>query len=103
MKQRNEVENLLALIFQSGGQVIVKDGQLLVGPKGIARRFGDQIRRLKPDLIQALGHTHCPVCGRELVIESGQLSIKNWAEKSKTGEHSCCPDSSKKHFDKWEF
>ncbi len=92
MKQP-ETENLLALIFQSGGQVMVKDGQLLVGPAQVARRFGDQIKRLKPEILIALGH--CPICAGELVSKIEETST------GKTGRHAYCPTLG--HEDKWEF
>ncbi len=79
---------------------MVKDGQLLVGPKEVARRFGDQIRRLKPEILLALGHTLCPVCGRKLMIESGEFPVKVW-EQIKTGGQLFCPEP--RHFNKWEF
>lgn len=100
MKQKNEVENLLSLIFQSGGKVEVKDDQLLVGPVSLAKRFGDQIKRLKPEIMKALGHTHCPVCGSKLIVETEHRERLSDG-KRETGEATYCP--MRGHFDKWEI
>lgn len=104
MKQQNEVENLLSLIFQSGGQVMVKDGQLLVGPPELAQKFGDQIRRLKPEILIAFNH--CPKCGYELSIKIEDLPWgSSRAEENivtrRTGRHAYC--FFPWHYDKWEF
>ncbi len=104
MKQQNEVEKLLSLIFQSGGQVMVKDDQLLVGPAELARRFGDQIKRLKPEIMIAFDH--CPVCNHELAIRVEELPfISSRAEENimtrRTGRHTYC--FFPWHYDKWEF
>lgn len=93
--QQNEVEKLLSLIFQSGGQVMVKDGQLLVGPGDVARRFGEQIRRLKPEILIALGH--CPICSRELVVKVEKGSSE------RTGQHRYCSGQEILHYDGWKF
>jgi len=93
MKQQNEVEKLLSLIFQSGGQVMVKDGQLLVGPAQVAKKFGDQIKRLKPEIMIALGH--CPICVGELIVKIEETST------GKIGRHLHCLTTG--HEDKWEF
>src|SRR5262245_2965999 len=69
--QSGEVEELISLICQ-GGRLEVKDGQLWVAPVEVARRFGDQIRRLKPEILLALGH--CPKCGRELTVKIEEAS-----------------------------
>lgn len=97
MKQQNEVENLLSLIFQSRGEVAVKDGQLLVAPVEIARKFGDQIRRLKPEILIALGH--CPVCAKELV---SKVEKDFWGRDE---HHMYCSGSEPyhHHFDNWQF
>jgi len=101
MKQvkQSETEKLLALIFQAGAQVEAKstDGQpvLLIGPPEIARRFGDQIRQLKSQILKALGH--CPKCGRELNIKIEESST------GKSGRHSYCSGDTPWHFDRWEF
>jgi hypothetical protein len=100
MKQQNEVENLLALIFQSGGEVVVKDGQLWVAPVEIAKRFGDQIRKLKPEILIALGH--CPVCARELIVKVEDIEPYS----GKTGQHFYCPEIASQsygHYDSWKF
>lgn len=94
-----ELNNLLSLLFQDA-RTVVKDGRLLVPPE-IAKRFGDQIKKFKPEILLALGH--CPICGRELVVEVGQAWITDQEGKTKVGTHSCCPDLEQKHFDKWEF
>jgi hypothetical protein len=88
----NEVEKLLSLIYQ-GGQIKVENGQLLVAPVEIARKFGDQIRRLKPEILLALGH--CPICAKELVNKIE----KDFFEK--TGRHAYCSES--QHYDSWKF
>jgi hypothetical protein len=95
MKQENEVENLLSLIFQSRGEVAVKDGQLWVAPVEIARRFGDQIRKLKREILIALGH--CPVCARELIVKVEEASSE------KTGRHAYCSGQEILHYDSWKF
>lgn len=92
---KNEVEKLLSLIFQSGGQVMVKDGQLWVGPPELARTFGDQIKRLKPEILIALGC--CLVCGRELTVKVEETS---WG---KIRRHTFCSGETPWHFDKWKF
>ncbi len=97
MKQQNEIEKLLSLIFQSGGQVMVKDGQLLVGPAQVAQRFGDQIKRLKPEILIALGH--CPICAGELV---GKIEKDFWGRDE---HHLYCSGSQpyRHHYDSWKF
>ncbi len=100
----NEVENLLSLIFQSGGQVMVKDGQLLVGPVALAQKFGDQIKRLKPEIMIAFGH--CPVCNYELALRVEELPfISSRAEENivtrRTGRHIYC--FFPWHYDSWKF
>jgi len=98
MKQENEVEKLLSLIFQSRGQVEVKDGQLWVAPVELARKFGDQIRRLKPEILLALGH--CPNCAKELVVKVEEASSRN------SGRHAYCPQIALEgygHYDSWRF
>jgi hypothetical protein len=100
MKQQNEVENLLSLIFQSRGQVAVKDGQLWVAPVEIARKFGDQIRKLKPEILLAFGH--CPVCARELVSKIEDRERIDGAGKQ-TKHHLYCSGPDLQHFDKWQF
>jgi hypothetical protein len=100
MKQENEVEKLLSLIFQSRGEVAVKDGQLWVAPVEIARKFGDQIRKLKPEILLTLGH--CPVCAGELIVKIEDIE----AYSGKTGQHSHCPQIASEgygHFDSWKF
>src|SRR5262245_5276702 len=98
MKQSNgqstEVEKLISLIFQ-GGRIEIKDGQLWVAPVEIARRFSDQIKRLKSDLLLALGH--CPKCGRELASK---------VEKDLFGHerhHLFCSGSESGHYDNWRL
>jgi len=99
MKQ-SETENLLALIFQSGGQVMVEDNQLLVGPPSIAGRFGDQIRKLKPEILLSLGH--CPVCAGSLTVEVRVIeSATENSMAGRTGRHVYC--IAPRHLDKWEF
>jgi hypothetical protein len=95
--KHSETENLLSLIFQSGGTVQVSNGQLLVGPVALAQRFGDQIRRLKPEILLALGH--CPICASKLIVKMEnrqQLSD----EKSQRGVVTYCP--MKGHYNKWQ-
>ena len=94
MKQQNEVEKLLSLIFQSRGQIEVKDGQLWVGPVEIARRFGEQIKKLKPEILLALGH--CPTCARELIVENRE------GPTGHTGRHAHCSGQIL-HYDSWKF
>jgi hypothetical protein len=91
--KHSETENLLSLIFQSGGTVKVENGKLLVGPVSLAQKFGDQIRRLKPEILLALGH--CPECGEKLVFEVTEDHY------GKTGSHAHC--SNVGHFDQWSF
>lgn len=93
---KNEVENLLSLIFQSGGQVMVKDGQLLVGPPELAKKFGDQIRKLKPEILLALGH--CLVCTEKLISKVEETERSGG---KRTGLHIHCLTLG--HYDKWEF
>lgn len=88
-KETKEVENLLALILQSG-QMAIRDGQLLV-PSAIAQRYGDQIRKLKPAIMITLGH--CPECGEELVVK-----VEDLGEKPR--RHAHCQTAG--HYDKWE-
>ena len=77
---------------------MVKDGQLLVGPGKIARRFGDQIKRLKPEILLALGH--CPICSGNLVVQvEGRERLSDG--KRETGRHLFCMERG--HEDNWEF
>lgn len=62
-----EIEKLLSLIYQAGGQVMAKDGHLFVTPPAIAQRFGEQIKKFKPEILLSLGH--CPTCAGELIGE----------------------------------
>jgi hypothetical protein len=89
-----DVEKLISLICQ-GGQIAVRDGFLMVTPPAIAARFADQIRRLKPDILLALGY--CPVCAAELVVKMEEAS---WG---KTGRHSYCSGQTAGHYDDWKF
>lgn len=91
-----ELNNLLSLIFQDG-RTKIENGSLLVPPE-IAKRYGDQIRRFKPEILLALGY--CPVCAKKLVVKIELIKPLN---REKTGRHSCCPDLEQKHFDKWDF
>lgn len=86
-----ELNNLLSLIFQDGRTTVV-DGRLLV-PSEIAKRFGDQIRRFKPQIMVAFGC--CPQCGGELVFKVEESWLGH------TGRHLYCPTVG--HEDKWEF
>jgi hypothetical protein len=96
-----EVEKLLSLFYQAGGQIKVENQQLFVAPAKIAQRFGEQIKKLKPEILLALGH--CPVCvGRLTVkIEVIQPASKN-ATTGKTGRHAHC-GLSPWHYDSWKF
>lgn len=93
-----ELNNLLSLLFQDA-RTVVKDGRLLVPPE-IAKRFGDQIRKHKPEIMIALGF--CPECGGSLTVEVRVIerAVEN-ATTGKTGRHSYCV--APRHFDKWEF
>jgi hypothetical protein len=91
--KHSETDNLLSLIFQSDGTVKVENGQLLIGPVALAQRFGDQIRRLKPEILIALGC--CPICAEKLIVEVGEDHQK------KTGRHAHCGQVG--HFDQWSF
>jgi hypothetical protein len=89
-----EIEKLLSAICQ-GGQIKVENGQLLVAPVEIARKFGDQIRKLKPEILIALGH--CPVCARELVVKvEGMFN-------GKLRQHLYCSGQEILHYDSWKF
>jgi hypothetical protein len=88
-----EVEKLLSLIYQ-GGQIKIENSQLFVSPPEIARKFGEQIKKLKPEILIAFGH--CPVCGRELTVKIEEL-------REKRGRHSYCSGSEPWHYDNWEF
>jgi hypothetical protein len=89
-----EVEKLLSTICQ-GGQIKIEGGHLFVSPPEIARKFGDQIKRLKPEILIALGH--CPVCTRELVVKVEEASSE------KTARHAYCSGQEILHYDSWKF
>jgi hypothetical protein len=94
-----EVEKLLSLIYQ-GGQIKIEGGQLFVSPPEIARKLGDQIRKLKPEILIALGH--CPNCARELVVKIEDIEPYS----GKTGRHDYCPEVASQgysHYDDWKF
>lgn len=93
-----ELNNLLALIFQDA-RTVVKDGRLMIPPE-IAKRFGDRIRKFKPEILLALGH--CPECGGSLTVEVGMIgpATEN-STTGRTGMHSYCV--APRHFDRWEF
>jgi hypothetical protein len=93
MKQTNETENLLSLIYQSGARLEVKNGLLWVDPQTVAQQFGDQIRRLKPEIVLAFGY--CPVCLGELTVKVEKTSSE------KTGRHAHCQQPL--HYDDWKF
>ena len=87
-----ELDNLLFTILR-GGQIKIENGQLLVAPVEIARRFGDQIRKFKTEILIAYGH--CPVC-------AGELTVK--IEKDQTGRlgrHAYCVQV--EHYNDWQF
>lgn len=92
-KQESDVEKLLSNLFQAGAELRVEDGFLLVGPPDLAQRFGEEIRRLKAEILLALGH--CPICAGELRAEIGEL-------QGKSGRHINC-SREVGHFDKWNF
>ena len=89
-----EVEKLLSTICQ-GGQIKIEGGQLFVSPPEIARRFGDQIRKLKPEILIAL--SHCPVCAKELVVKIEEASSGH------SGRHAYCSGQEILHYDSWKF
>jgi hypothetical protein len=91
---KKDVEKLISLICQ-GGEIAVRDGFLMVTPPAIANKFGDQIRKLKPEILLALGH--CPVCAAELVVKVEESGI------GKTGRHSYCSGQTPGHYDAWKF
>lgn len=90
-----EVEKLLSLFYQAGGQIKVENQQLFVAPVEIAGRFKDQIIKLKPEILIALGH--CPICSRELVVK-----VEEEIYSGKTMSHSYCSGSEPGHYDKWQ-
>lgn len=91
-----ETEKLLSLIYQASGQIKIEDGQLLVFPPSIAQRFGDQIRRLKPEILLALGH--CPGCGQVLTVKIEERTNLSDGRK-RTLTHKYC--STAGHYDRW--
>lgn len=91
----NEVKNLLSLIWQ-GGEVRVEGGHLLVSPPSLAAKFADQIRRLKPEILLALGH--CPKCGAELIVKIETNHI--FPDRDVPRRHVWCQAGI--HYDKWE-
>lgn len=96
----SEVEKLLSLFYQAGGQIKVENQQLFVSPPEIAKRFGEQIKKLKPEILLTLGH--CPTCARELVVKIEDIE----AYSGKTGRHSYCPNIALEHYghyDSWKF
>lgn len=96
MKQKNELENLLSLLIQDA-RTAVKDGRLLI-PSEIAKRWGDQIRKHKPEILLALGF--CPECGAKLIVEIEHRTRLSDG-KRETGEATYCP--MRGHYDKWEI
>lgn len=88
-----EVEKLLSLICQ-GGEIKVAGGQLLVSPPAIAQKYGEQIRKLKPKILLALGH--CPKCATELITKIEPLPLLSETMRN----HSYCPNAG--HYDKWK-
>jgi hypothetical protein len=94
----NEAETLLSLIYQADGQVKVESGQLLIGPVTLAKKFSDQIRKLKPEILVSLGH--CPICAGKLIVEMESRQRLS-DEKGQRGVATYCP--MRGHFDKWEI
>jgi hypothetical protein len=75
--QPDPIQNLLSLIFQSGGTIRHESGMLLVSPKTVALRFSEQIRTHKPELIKVLKQAEletiregtCPICKDKLDLQ----------------------------------
>lgn len=95
-----EIEKLFSLFYQAGGQIKIEGGQLFVSPPEIAKRFGDQIKKLKREILIAFDH--CPVCAGSLTvkIEVIQPASKN-ATTGRTGRHAYCV--APQHYDSWKF
>lgn len=93
-----ETQNLLSLLYQAGAELQIKDGLLLVGPPAIAQKFGERIKRLKPEIMLALGH--CPKCGEELIGEKVRRLDR---EGKRVGKGVFIHCQNRDHYEEWEI